>query len=111
MRSLHLSALLLAMFPTPVRAAEPVHTRVFVAGQGGYHTCRIPSVIVAPKGTVLAFCEGRKTGRGDTGDIDLLLKRSTDGGQTWGPARVVWDDADNVCGNPCPVVDPKTGTI
>lgn len=95
----------------PVRAAEPAHTPVFVAGQGGYHTYRIPSVIVTPKGTLLAFCEGRKAGRGDAGDIDLLLKRSSDGGKTWGEARVVWDDAGNTCGNPCPVVDAKTGTV
>ena len=94
-----------------LRAADPIQAPVFVAGQDGYHTYRIPAVIVAPKGTVLAFCEGRKTGRGDTGDIDLLLKRSTDGGKTWGKTQVVWDEADNVCGNPCPVVDVKTGTV
>src|SRR5262249_2601354 len=93
------------------RAAEPVQMPVFVAGEGGYHTYRIPSVIVTPKGTVLAFCEGRKGGRGDAGDIDLLLKRSTDGGKTWGKAQVVWDDGENTCGNPCPVVDAKTGTV
>lgn len=84
---------------------------VFVAGQGGYHTYRIPSVIATPKGTWLAFCEGRKHGRGDAGDIDLLSKRSTDGGKTWSDAEVVWDDAENTCGNPCPVVDRDTGTI
>jgi len=84
---------------------------VFVAGQDGYHTYRIPSAIVTPKGTVLAFCEGRKIARHDTGDIDLVLRRSTDGGATWGPIQVVWDDAANTCGNPCPVVDRDTGTI
>jgi sialidase-1 len=84
---------------------------VFVSGQDGYHTYRIPSVIVTPKGTVLAFCEGRKKGRSDTGDIDLVVKRSTDGGATWGPLQVVWDDGPNTCGNPCPVVDRDTGTI
>ena len=84
---------------------------VFVSGQDGYHTYRIPSVIVTSKGTVLAFCEGRRKGRGDTGDIDLVLKRSTDGGATWGPLQVVWDDGPNTVGNPCPVVDRDTGTI
>src|SRR5262249_9081082 len=95
----------------PVRAAEPEQLPVFVAGQGGYHTYRIPSVIVTKAGTVLAFCEGRKNGRGDAGDIDLILKRSFDGGKTWRNTQVVWDDADNTCGNPCPVIDAKTGTI
>ncbi len=83
---------------------------VFTAGEGGYHTYRIPSLIVTKKGTLLAFCEGRKNGRGDTGDIDLLLRRSTDGGKTWGKTQVVWDDGTNTCGNPCPVVD-AAGTI
>jgi sialidase-1 len=105
------SAFALLPLITPIRAAEPAHTPVFVAGQGGYHTYRIPAVIVTPKGTVLAFCEGRTAGRGDAGDIDLLLKRSRDGGKTWGKAQVVWDDAANTCGNPCPVVDARTGTI
>ena len=84
---------------------------VFVAGQGGYHTYRIPALIVTSNQTLLAFCEGRKNSRSDTGDIDLLLKRSTDGGQTWSEPQVVWDDGPNTCGNPCPVVDETTGTI
>src|SRR5262249_53960976 len=77
----------------------------------GYHTYRIPSLIVSPKGTVLAFCEGRKNSGSDAGDIDLVLKRSTDGGKTWQPMQVVWDDGPNTCGNPCPVVDRQPGTI
>jgi sialidase-1 len=100
----------LLLFGT-TRAAEPVQEPVFVSGKGGYHTYRIPSVVVTAKGTILAFCEGRKAGRGDAGDVDLLLRRSTDGGKTWGETRVVWDDAENTCGNPCPVVDAKTGTV
>ena len=84
---------------------------VFVSGTEGYHTFRIPSVIVAPNGTVLAFCEGRKTSRSDTGDIDIVLKKSFDNGITWQPMKVVWDDGENVCGNPCPVVDSETGII
>lgn len=84
---------------------------VFVAGQDGYHSFRIPALLVTPKGTVLAFAEGRKNGRGDAGDIDLVLRRSVDGGRTWGPLQVVWDDAENTCGNPCPVVDRKTGAV
>jgi sialidase-1 len=101
----------LLLFATPAVAAEPVQAPVFVSGQDGYHTYRIPSVIATTKGTLLAFCEGRKTGRGDAGDIDLILKRSTDGGKTWGRTHVVWDDDDNTCGNPCPVIDAKTGTV
>ncbi|MFT5123868.1 MAG: sialidase-1 [Kiritimatiellia bacterium] len=87
------------------------HTDVFTSGAGGYHTYRIPAAIVSAKGTVLAFCEGRKKSRSDTGDIDLVLRRSTDQGKTWGEPRVVWDDGGNTCGNPCPVLDRDTGTL
>ena len=66
---------------------------------------------VTAKGTVLAFCEGRKGAASDSGDIDLLVKRSTDQGRTWSQPEVIWDDADNTCGNPCAVVDHDTGTI
>jgi sialidase-1 len=75
-----------------------------------YHNFRIPSVIVSTKGTVLAFCEGRGA-HGDSGNIDLIMKRSTDNGQTWSEQAVVWSDGENTCGNPCPVVDEETGRI
>jgi len=90
---------------------EPIQTPIFVSGQGGYHTYRIPSLIVSKKGVLLAFCEGRKKTRSDTGDIDLLLRRSADGGKTWSPTQVVWDDGANTCGNPCPVLDRDTAVL
>jgi sialidase-1 len=90
---------------------EPVHTPVFTAGTDGYHTYRIPALLVTRKGTLLAFCEGRKTGPRDAGDIDLLLKRSFDGGKNWTANQIVWDDGKNTCGNPCPVIDARSGTI
>jgi sialidase-1 len=86
-------------------------TKVFVSGGDGYHTYRIPSLIVTKKGTLLAFCEGRKGGRSDSGNIDMILKRSEDGGATWSDQQIVWDDGANTCGNPCPVVDRATGAI
>lgn len=92
-------------------ADPPQQIDVYVSGRDGYRTYRIPSVIVTRQGTVLAFCEGRKNSSSDTGDIDLLLKRSTDGGKTFSKAQVVWDDGPNTCGNPCPVIDQRTGTI
>jgi len=93
-----------------VRAAVEQH-EVFVSGRDGYHTFRIPAVLRAANGDLLAFCEGRKSSAGDAGNIDLLLKRSSDGGRTWGPIQVLWDDAENTCGNPCPVLDEATGTV
>lgn len=95
-------------------AAEVDEQPLWTSGQDGYHTYRIPSLFVTQKGTVLAFCEGRKTGGGDHGDLDLLMKRSTDGGRTWSAQQIVHEeggDARITIGNPCPVQDTSTGTI
>ena len=81
------------------------------SGQGGYKSYRIPALAVSKKGTVLAFCEGRRAGAGDSGAIEILLRRSTDNGAHWSEQQVVWADAGNTCGNPAPVVDLQTGTI
>jgi len=109
-RNLSLAVLLAAATVAP--ASAPLQrTDVFVAGQSGYHTYRIPALIITRKQTLLAFCEGRKDSSSDTGNIDLLLKRSGDGGKTWSEPQMIWDDGPNTCGNPCPVVDETTGTI
>ncbi len=84
---------------------------VFISGIDGYDTYRIPAMVVTVKGTILAFCEGRKDEGGDSGNIDLLLKRSFDNGKTWSKQQIIWDDSSNTCGNPCPIVDRQTGAI
>lgn len=84
---------------------------LFESGKEGYDTYRIPALVRAANGDVLAFCEGRKDGRGDAGNIDILLKRSSDNGRTWSQQQILWDDGNNTCGNPCPVVDEETGEI
>lgn len=84
---------------------------LYKAGEAGYQCFRIPAIVTTNKGTVLAFAEARKNNCGDAGDIDLVVKRSVDGGKTWSKLSVVWDDAANTCGNPAPVVDRKTGNV
>ncbi|MBD3274030.1 MAG: exo-alpha-sialidase [Candidatus Marinimicrobia bacterium] len=86
-------------------------TVVYQSGEGGYDTYRIPSLLKTNENTLLAFCEGRKNSRSDTGNIDLLCKRSDDFGKTWSEQQVIWNDGQNVCGNPCVVQDSDTGTI
>lgn len=87
---------------------------VFVAGQDGYNGFRIPAVIKAANGDVLAFCEARSGG--DASEIDLVMKRSVDNGKTWGTLQVVQNHknfrglfGENpppiTVGNPAPVVD------
>jgi sialidase-1 len=84
---------------------------LFESGTEGYACFRIPAMVSTTNGTLLAFAEGRKNGCSDTGDIDLVLKRSEDQGQSWSKLVVLWDDGNNVCGNPAPVVDEETGEI
>jgi sialidase-1 len=103
--------LLVTIGAAPAVTAEPEQIDVYLSGRDGYHTYRIPSVIVSTRGSLLAFCEGRKTSSSDTGKIDLLLKRSSDGGKTFARQQIVWDDQQDTCGNPCPVVDRQSGTI
>jgi sialidase-1 len=86
----------------------------FVSGQDGYHTYRIPAAIRSLNCTVLAFCEGRKNSGGDAGDIDIVLRRSTNNGATWLPMTLVQEEGGNASitiGNPAPVVDETTGHI
>lgn len=90
-------------FPTP--------DYIFVGGLEGYNCYRIPAVIVVPSGDVLAFAEGRKNSCSDTGDIDLVYKRSTDQGRTWSTLELLWDKDEHTVGNPAPVVDSETGTL
>lgn len=94
--------------PTP---GSNAYTHIFASGEAGYFCFRIPAIIKTVEGTLLAFAEGRKNNCGDEGDIDLVVKRSTDKGKTWSALKIVWSDNDNTCGNPAPVVDQQTGKI
>ncbi len=105
------SLLLSLVFAMTAAAQELLQQDLFVRGAGGYHTYRIPSLLVTKSGSVFAFCEARKNSASDSGDIDLVLKRSTDGGKTWGALQIVWDDSTNTCGNPCAVLDQSSGAI
>jgi sialidase-1 len=91
--------------------ASLTQTEVFHAGEGGYHTYRIPAILATKKGTLLAFCEGRKNSSSDTGDIDTLLRRSHDNGKTWSAVQKIADMGEDTIGNPTPVVERKTGVI
>jgi sialidase-1 len=70
-------------------AAEPVRLDLFEAGKGGYELYRIPGLVVTQKGTLFAYCEARKSSRGDWGPTDILACRSTDGGKTWSEPKLV----------------------
>ncbi|MBN2355193.1 exo-alpha-sialidase, partial [candidate division KSB1 bacterium] len=84
---------------------------IFQGGTEGYYMYASPTIICAANKNLLAFCEGRKSGPANTGDIDIVMKRSTDLGLTWSAIQVICDDSINTCGNPAPVIDRETGTI
>jgi len=82
--------------------------------EGGYHTYRIPTMVITAKGTVLLFCEGRKTSRRDHGDVDLIMTRSMDGGRTWSKHKLIHEEGGNDpirVGNPCPIIERDGKTI
>jgi len=89
-------------------AAEPEKVDVFVSGDG-YGVYRIPSLVCTPKGTLLAFCEGR-TGN-DQSATDMVLKRSLDGGTTWLPMQVLVQAAPEAAMDPTAVIDQTTEEI
>ncbi|GLW45748.1 hypothetical protein Stsp02_14100 [Streptomyces sp. NBRC 14336] len=113
-RTLLVTAVLLTPVTTTgpaAAAAECTSSVPYVSGQGGYASYRIPATVTTPAGTLLAFAEGRRDGAGDTGNIDVVLRRSTDGGCTWGTQTVVAYGDGDTRGNPAPVVDPRTGAV
>lgn len=78
---------------------------VFTSGTEGHKSYRIPAIIKLPNNDLLAFCEGRVNGSGDFGDINIVLKRSSDNGKTWGRLQTIVDADSLQAGNPAPVVD------
>ena len=112
-------------------AAEPLLEKIdlFEAETGGYTHYRIPAIAVTAKGTVLAFTEARKNAGGDWGPIDILMRRSTDGGRTWdAPRKVAHVDGpiqqnavaleqglakpgEVTYNNAVPIIDRETGAV
>ena len=93
---------------------EPIfeQTDVFVGGQDGIFEYRIPVLLTSNKGTLLAFCDARVEKEGDPpNNIDLALKRSSDGGKTWGPLQLLVDAGEGAVADSCGLVDRETGTI
>ena len=111
--------LLLSLWPLLQGCAakqEITHVDVFTSGQDGYHTYRIPAIETAPDGSLLVFTEARKYNRHDPGthgnDIDLVYKRSTDGGKNWSEMIMLDDPGERWAScNPVTLVDRATGRV
>ncbi|MFD5318678.1 exo-alpha-sialidase [Streptomyces sp. NPDC127098] len=94
--------------PPPERALS----QPFRHGTEGYACYRIPAIVATTAGTLLAFAEARVADCADVGDIDLVVRRSTDGGRTWEEPTVLRGAGDDGgYGNPVPVVDAESGRV
>jgi len=95
--------------------AEPFFARqdALTGGTEGYLTFRIPGFVATPGGALLLFTDGRINSRGDIGKMDLILKRSPDGGRTWEKVRTLFTDpgAKTKIGNVSAVFDRQTGEV
>jgi sialidase-1 len=84
--------MMLCLLTSAIRADTQIEKiDVWRAGEQDYKVYRIPGVVVTAKGTVLAYAEARKSDRGDWNTIDIVMRRSTDGGRTWSPSRKIAD--------------------
>ncbi|MFP6634046.1 MAG: sialidase family protein [Planctomycetota bacterium] len=124
-----LAVVSLSTSPGRFRADEPGLKKVnlFEAGMYGYRHYRIPGVIVSPKGTIIVFCEARSGG--DWSTIDICMRRSFDGGESWEKLRKISEPPEKVqqneaalkkglakpgevtMNNPVMIPDTKTGAI
>lgn len=94
-------------------AASPEMSRsvVYQAGTNGYFTYRIASMVATKEGSLLAFAAARKGKGGDWDPINIVMRRSVDGGASWEPVRVIVEDGDLPCDNAMPITDYITGEI
>ncbi|MFC0628999.1 exo-alpha-sialidase [Kribbella deserti] len=107
----------------PTSTAAPSQTTavsqlvLFDKGVAGYGCYRIPAIVRTKTGTLLAFAEARRNWCGDSQEIDLVMRRSTDNGRTWSPQKVVLSGTDAnpgavaTRGNPTPIADLETGRV
>ncbi|GAB3513132.1 sialidase family protein [Emticicia fontis] len=91
--------------------AQESSVPVFISGNEGHKTYRIPAIIKIPNGDLLAFAEGRVNGSADFGDINIVMKRSSDNGKTWSGLSTIVDYEALQAGNPAPVFDETDPTF
>jgi sialidase-1 len=84
---------------------------LFTTGTGGYYTYRLPALTRTPAGTLIAVCEGRVDSDADTGNIDLVCRRSPDGGTTWSAQYVALGHGSNTAAGPVLLTDPASGDV
>ena len=101
--------------PASDPAGDPLFETVQLeqAGDAGVHTYRIPAMTVARDGSiVIAFDARNHSGADLPGDIDIVVRRSSDNGRSWSPAQRVVDFKDGTGGGDGSLLtDRATGRI
>lgn len=110
MTAVRIGLLLVPLLPFTAYAGDGVTADVFVPKTDGFKSIRIPAVVVSKKGTVFAFAEGRAA-NADQAKNKIILKRSMDGGKSWGKVTVLADDGEKSLNNPCASVERETGLV
>lgn len=106
--------LLLTQLAPPSALAKPfMHTtQLWAAGESGFDTYRIPGIVVTHRGTVVAYAVARlKATDGDWADMQIVMRRSTDGGKHWEKSRVVAGDVHGVTDNPVAIASRENGVV
>ncbi|TWT84623.1 Sialidase precursor [Planctomycetes bacterium CA13] len=104
--------------PTDVMPSDPLKPissqSLFVSGTQDTHTFRIPAIVTATNGDLIAACDARRTGSGDLipqRTIDIVFRRSSDNGKTWTPMEILDQSDDGGCSDPSLLVDKITGDL
>jgi len=104
----------------PAVATEPIrrvlHSEpLFVSGTRNTHTFRIPALLTAQNGDLLAVCDARRTSAADlihVRDIDIAIRRSADNGETWSDMELICDFGDGrPASDPSLILDRASGEI
>ncbi len=101
-------------------ADQPLGKVLRKGGDDGCDTYRIPGLVTTNVGTLIAVYDIRYNSSKDLQeDIDIGMSRSTDGGETWEPMKVIMNmgaygglpEELNGTGDPCVLYDHTTNTI
>lgn len=94
------------------RLILPEHILLFTGGDYGSKNFRIPAIKTAADGSLVVAADARINGPGDLpADIDIMIRRSTDLGQSWSEAITIADFGKSGASDPALVADIKTGNL
>ncbi|GAC1312091.1 MAG: sialidase family protein [Mucilaginibacter sp.] len=97
-----------AATPAPVITLSDslaISASVIANGDNGYNSYRIPAIIKAHDGGLIAFMEGRLNSSADFGNVKIIERKSTDNGKTWSASMIVAQNGNLQAGNATPVLD------